>query len=206
MMILYYFSQLLFSLLSNLLLSKFQKLYSQKQSPRGVPRKRCSENMQQIYRRTPMPKCDFNKVAKQLRHGCSPLNLLHIFRTLFLKNTSDGLLLYSFMLFRRYTIPFFTTLLAVYETPTKQWLQYFMNLCIEVTLTLDLILRKLDSSNWSVRWYEPKCSRLRLLFNKKNFNIHYSTTTYILQLGFVPETMFVSYYLTRRNFREKRNC
>ena len=28
--------------------------------------KRCSENMQQIYRRTPMPKCDFNKVALQL--------------------------------------------------------------------------------------------------------------------------------------------
>ena len=24
-----------------------------------------------------MPKCDFNK----LRHGCSPVNLLHIFRT-----------------------------------------------------------------------------------------------------------------------------
>ena len=32
----------------------------QKQPPRGVPRKSCSENMQQIYRRTPMPKCDFN--------------------------------------------------------------------------------------------------------------------------------------------------
>ena len=28
--------------------------------------KRCSENIQQIYRRTPMAKCDFNKVAKQL--------------------------------------------------------------------------------------------------------------------------------------------
>ena len=28
--------------------------------------KGCSENMQQMYRRTPMPKCDFNKVAKQL--------------------------------------------------------------------------------------------------------------------------------------------
>ena len=27
---------------------------------------RCSENMQQIYRRTPMQKYDFNKVAKQL--------------------------------------------------------------------------------------------------------------------------------------------
>ena len=35
----------------------------QKQSSRGVLGKRCSENMQQIYRRTPMPKCDFNKVA-----------------------------------------------------------------------------------------------------------------------------------------------
>ena len=38
----------------------------QKQPPKGVPRKSCSENMQQSYRRTPMTKCDFNKVAKRL--------------------------------------------------------------------------------------------------------------------------------------------
>ena len=38
----------------------------QKQSPRGILEKRCCENMQQIYRRTPMPKCDFDKVALQL--------------------------------------------------------------------------------------------------------------------------------------------
>ena len=49
----------------------------QKQRSRGILSKRCSENMQQIYRRTPMPKCDFNKVALQfieiaLWHGCSP--------------------------------------------------------------------------------------------------------------------------------------
>ena len=31
----------------------------------GVLRKKFSENIQQIYRRTPMPKCNFNKVAKQ---------------------------------------------------------------------------------------------------------------------------------------------
>ena len=37
----------------------------QKQPSRGVLRKRCSENTQQIYRRTTMPKCDFNKVALQ---------------------------------------------------------------------------------------------------------------------------------------------
>ena len=37
----------------------------QKQPSEGVLRKRCSENMKQIYRRTPMPKCGFNKVVKQ---------------------------------------------------------------------------------------------------------------------------------------------
>ena len=53
----------------------------QKQPFRGVPRKRCSGNTQQIYRRKTIPKCDFNKVAINLienfgeialRHGCSP--------------------------------------------------------------------------------------------------------------------------------------
>ena len=62
----------------------------------GVPRKRYSENIQQIYRRTPMPRCDFNKVASQLyemalRHGWFPVHLLHIFRTPFPRNTSEWL-------------------------------------------------------------------------------------------------------------------
>ena len=35
----------------------------QKQSSRGVPGKRCFENIQQICKRTPMSKSDFNKVA-----------------------------------------------------------------------------------------------------------------------------------------------
>ena len=38
----------------------------QKQPSRGVLMKRCSENMQQIYKRTPTPICDFNEVTKQL--------------------------------------------------------------------------------------------------------------------------------------------
>ena len=43
--------------------------------------KRVVNNMQQIYRGTPVPKCNFNKVALQLRHGCSPVNFLseHLF-------------------------------------------------------------------------------------------------------------------------------
>ena len=39
---------------------------TQKQPSSSVPRKRCSGNMQQIYRRTTMLKCDFNKVVLQL--------------------------------------------------------------------------------------------------------------------------------------------
>ena len=62
-------------------------LLFQKQPSRSLLKKRCSENIQQIYGRTPMPKCDFNKVALRLCE-CSPVNLLHIFRAPFLKNAS----------------------------------------------------------------------------------------------------------------------
>ena len=74
----------------------FGNPHTREQPSKDVLRKRCSENMLQIYQRTPMPKCDFNKNAKQiaLLHGCSHVNLLHIFRTPFPKNTSGGLLLH----------------------------------------------------------------------------------------------------------------
>ena len=72
--------------------------YMQKQLSRGILRTRCSGNMQQIYQRIPMPKCDFNKVAFieiTFWHGCSPVNLLHISRTSF-QIISGPLLLYRF--------------------------------------------------------------------------------------------------------------
>ena len=50
-----------------------------------------SENMQQIYRRTSMPKCNLTEIT--LRHGCSTANLLHNFITHFPNNVFDGLLL-----------------------------------------------------------------------------------------------------------------
>ena len=45
-----------------------------------------------------MPKCDLPKLVCNFieiafRHGCSHVHLLHIFRTLFPKKTSEGLLL-----------------------------------------------------------------------------------------------------------------
>ena len=70
----------------------------QKQPYKSLLRKRCSENMQQIYRRTPMPRYNFNKIALQLywnrtSAGGSLVNFLNIFRTTFPKNTSEQLLL-----------------------------------------------------------------------------------------------------------------
>ena len=66
------------------------------QPPRGVPRKRCSENMPQFKRRTHICRKTisiklFCKIT--LRHGCSSENLLHISGQYFLKDTSGGLLL-----------------------------------------------------------------------------------------------------------------
>ena len=78
-----------------------EKLYKQKQPSRGVLRKRCSENIQQNYRIAPMPKWDFNKklqsnfIEISVRHGRSPVNLLHIFRTTFPENISGRLLMYK---------------------------------------------------------------------------------------------------------------
>ena len=71
----------------------------QKQPFRGVRKKKCYENMQQIYRRTTMPKCSFNKAAKQLYWSCTSAWVFSCkfvayfhFRTLFPKNISGGLL------------------------------------------------------------------------------------------------------------------
>ena len=70
----------------------YMKCNNQKEPSRGVVKKRCSVNMQKIYKRTPMTK-QSNFAVIALRHGCSSANLLHIFRTPFNKNTSGGLLL-----------------------------------------------------------------------------------------------------------------
>ena len=57
----------------------------QKQPCRHIFKQRYSGNMQQIYRRTPMPKCDFNKVVL---HDCSPVNLLFIY--FFIRTPLEG--------------------------------------------------------------------------------------------------------------------
>ena len=79
--------------ISKLLLKDISKT-DQIQPSKGVLTKKCSENMQQIYKRTSMPKCDFNKFFKKnlgrsfltktffinKEFRCFPGNFLKIFR------------------------------------------------------------------------------------------------------------------------------
>ena len=97
---------------TSIVLKIFISYAFQKQPPRSVPRKRSSGNMQQIYRRTPMPNCDFNKVAEQSSCRATFWNrtsawvfsckFADIFRTPFLKNTSGRLLLVFHILLYTY--------------------------------------------------------------------------------------------------------
>ena len=71
-----------------------------------------------------MPKRVFNKIALTLRHECFPVNLLHIFRKPFSKNTSGCLLLKAgqyqktlistFAYFLRFGLCFYPTLFLIF--------------------------------------------------------------------------------------------
>lgn len=60
-----YFSKRVVSLANGILHESVYENNSQKLFPRGIVIKKCSGNMQQLYRKTPMSKCAFNKVAAQ---------------------------------------------------------------------------------------------------------------------------------------------
>ena len=62
------FCKLVFLLAKEILCNDYTTVFFtfQKQRSRVVLRKKFSENRQQVYRRKPMPKCDFNKVTRQL--------------------------------------------------------------------------------------------------------------------------------------------
>ena len=71
------------------------------------------------YRRVISIKFLYNFIEITLWHGCSPVNLLHIFRTPFPKNTSGGLLLLILKLTchnifdKLYTIYYETSILSI---------------------------------------------------------------------------------------------
>ena len=69
----------------------------QKQPSGGVLMKRCSENMQQIYRRAPMPKWDFNKVcfAITLSHAITNHTFAWVFSCKFAAYSHHLILFYQ---------------------------------------------------------------------------------------------------------------
>ena len=60
---------------------------------KGVLKMRSIFTGEHLCRRAASIKFQSNFIEITLRHGCSPVNLLHIFKTPFLKNTSGWLLL-----------------------------------------------------------------------------------------------------------------
>ena len=87
----YRFFSTSFALLATFVPSKYFVSTNLEYHPEAaVLKKSRSEYMQKIYRRKPLL-CNFIEIT--LWHGCSPVNLLHIFRAVFLKNFSRRLLL-----------------------------------------------------------------------------------------------------------------
>ena len=118
----------------------------QEQPSRGVLRKRCTENML----------CNFIEIA--LRHGCSSVNLLHIFRRSFPKNTSGWLILY--------------TVLKIFVTPSvlfiiSTWTLVDQDFYSQFPMSLD--------------WRLDICS-FRMLYNGSNMSLG-DTGTIVTQSG-----------------------
>ena len=127
----------------------------QRQPSRGVLRKKCPENMQKIYWKTPTPKCDFNNLFNNfieitLRHRCSPVNLLNIFRTSFLKNASS---VFAHNAANNLTSGFdnlFASGLAVIFTAIAAWLIYSSLNWLTFVLVMRLISWHVASVTYSL--------------------------------------------------------
>ena len=151
------------------------KTYLQKQPSRGVPRKKCSENMQQVYRRTPMPKCDFNKVAHSfiditLPHRCSSVNLLHIFRPPFLRKTSGRLLLITATA-KYYSVIYYFSIAE----------NFFADSCTSITCFWLQTIFKVTSFVCSLLEWICIVWKLKLHYVRKFWNLLILTTTLILR-------------------------
>ena len=105
-----------------------------------------------------MPKCDFNKVAKQLY---SPVTLLHNFRTLSLKNISGRLLLTSDLNFPKRLIALVAQLPNCLNVQVLQWVSAWSVLVFLSTLhpTSDQVLLPLNFLNYlTARRSHRRCS------------------------------------------------
>ena len=133
----------------------------QKQPTNGVLRKRCSETMQQISGEHPCWSAISIKMRSKfieitLRHGRSPVILLDIFRTHFLKNTSRRLLMNVSNYFLQNLFPAFskTNKLLGNNCATSivnAWLSYvWLNVSIRI-FSQCIVSRCGHISKWVIR-------------------------------------------------------
>ena len=106
-----------------------------------------------------MPKCDFNKVASNfikiaLWHGCSPINLLHILRPPFPKNTSGRLLLCGVPLLRQ----------VIYEDHIQQTKHYSAIVTLEKGVTYMFKVNSKDNRTTSLTSSEQITHLFLVLF------------------------------------------
>ena len=86
--------------------------------------------MQKIYRRRLIRKCDFKLSCAALLHRCSTVNLLGIYRTPFLKNTSGGLVLcfISFVLVQVINSTFYWLAFIICRPEFVDWSKTFLKI------------------------------------------------------------------------------
>ena len=119
--------------------------------------------MQQIYREhscwsTISIKLQSNFIEIALRHGCSPVNFLHIFRTSFPKNASEELLLHFGLNSKG------CRLKVVGLYPKPPWFYAKMSSPFISDLTVDLELPAKDTAQkmkFSIKDFFSKCNQIR---------------------------------------------
>ena len=117
----------------NAFISIWEKWKRQKQPPRGGWGEHPCRSVISI-----KLLCNFSEIT--FRHGCSSVNLLHIFRTPFLKNTSGGLLL-------------ITGRISEYLEELTIWTEWKKGTRIyDEKLTQDLISHISDAATRGVLW------------------------------------------------------
>ena len=149
--------------------------------------------MQQIHRRAPMQKCDFNEIA--LWHRWSPVNFLYIFRTLF--PSSHLLMFYVNVVLKNFTklirkllcwSHFFIKLLAYWKvTPAQvfscEFYQIFRNTFFAEYLWIWLLKCCKTEKSYDIKIYfysiKANLYSMKYIFNKINYIFLFIISKYV---------------------------
>ena len=125
--------------------------------------------------------CNFIKIA--LRHGCSPVSLLHIFRAPFPKNTSEWLLLLLFEYLTKVLVVFPILLVVMLESNLLEYFyqtfifhvhSFWESCCLLLATLIVNIENFLRSSTWRISANGCFCTS-----NRKVKNGYWATVDFL---------------------------